>query len=85
MKYLLTDITGGYQGSVINFITKGMIKEFKFSLPVDRNLISEKLNQFNGIYEKVDSNAQQIRTLEKMRDTLLPKLMSGEVKVLIDE
>ena len=84
MKYLLTDITGGYQGSVINFITKGMITEFKFSLPVARNLISEKLNQFNGIYQKVDSNAQQIRTLEKMRDTLLPKLMSGEVKVSID-
>ena len=62
-----------------------MITEFKFSLPIDRYLISEKLNQFNGIYEKVDSNAQQICTLEKMRDTLLPKLMSGEIKVSIDE
>ena len=26
-------------------------------------------------------NNKQIRTLEKLRDTLLPKLMSGEVKV----
>jgi hypothetical protein len=25
--------------------------------------------------------AKQIRTLEKFRDTLLPKLMSGEVRV----
>ena len=26
-------------------------------------------------------NSKQIRTLEKLRDTLLPKLMSGEVRV----
>ena len=26
-------------------------------------------------------NNKQIRTLEKLRDTLLPKLMSGEVRV----
>lgn len=28
-------------------------------------------------------NSNQIRTLEKLRDTLLPKLMSGEVRVEI--
>lgn len=31
------------------------------------------------------SNQLQIRTLEKLRDTLLPKLMSGEVRVRVDE
>ncbi|RKX64348.1 restriction endonuclease subunit S, partial [candidate division TA06 bacterium] len=30
---------------------------------------------------KIQANKQQIRTLEKLRDTLLPKLMSGEVRV----
>lgn len=81
MSYYLSDITGGHQGSVINFITKGMITDFTFSMPKDRGLISKKLEQFNEIYEKVDSNTKQIRTLEKLRDTLLPKLMSGEVRV----
>jgi type I restriction enzyme S subunit len=33
------------------------------------------------IIEKIILNASQIRTLEKLRDTLLPKLMSGEVRV----
>jgi type I restriction enzyme S subunit len=36
------------------------------------------------IYEKCWENDRQIRTLEKLRDTLLPKLMSGEVRVALD-
>ena len=32
-------------------------------------------------YEKVKENLGQIQTLEKLRDSLLPKLMSGEVRV----
>ena len=30
-------------------------------------------------------NNNQIRTLEKLRDTLLPKLMSGEVRVKLEQ
>jgi len=41
--------------------------------------------KFNSIAEsitaKLHSNFLQIRTLEKLRDNLLPKLMSGEVRV----
>jgi type I restriction enzyme S subunit len=33
------------------------------------------------IIDKIISNNNQIRTLAKMRDTLLPKLMNGEIKV----
>jgi type I restriction enzyme S subunit len=43
------------------------------------------IDTFNSIAEvivpKLDCNAKQIRILEKLRDTLLPKLMSGEVRV----
>jgi type I restriction enzyme S subunit len=35
------------------------------------------------LFEKIKNNRSQIRTLEKLRDTLLPKLMSGEVRVKI--
>jgi len=35
----------------------------------------------NPIFDKLRKNNDQIRTLEKLRDTLLPKLMSGEVRV----
>lgn len=44
-----------------------------------------KLKEFSAIahnsWEKIEKNHIQIKTLEKLRDTLLPKLMSGEVRV----
>lgn len=46
----------------------------------------EKLLEFKalvkGIFDKKTNNLLQIQTLEKLRDNLLPKLMSGEVRVL---
>jgi type I restriction enzyme S subunit len=43
------------------------------------------LNNFHNLVEpqfnKIFANQQQIKTLENLRDTLLPKLMSGEVRV----
>jgi type I restriction enzyme S subunit len=44
----------------------------------------ELLDSFNAgmkkIFEKIKSNTVQIQTLSKARDTLLPKLMSGQVR-----
>jgi type I restriction enzyme S subunit len=45
----------------------------------------DKLKQYNGycayLFEKLKQNNSQIRTLTRLRDTLLPKLMSGEVRI----
>lgn len=45
----------------------------------------EVINKFHNIvkdyFNKIGENQQQIQTLTQMRDTLLPKLMSGEVRV----
>ena len=37
--------------------------------------------QIEPLFEKIITNNTQIRTLTSLRDTLLPKLMSGEVRV----
>lgn len=51
-----------------------------FQLPPDG-----RLKEFGEIaqntWEKIEKNHIQIRTLEKLRDTLLPKLMSGEILI----
>jgi type I restriction enzyme S subunit len=39
-------------------------------------------NKTKPIDDKILTNQIQIRTLTALRDTLLPKLMSGEVRVL---
>ena len=56
------------------------LKNYEIKLPSDR--VTEDFNSFVGsAVEKLHQNSIQIRTLEKLRDTLLPKLMSGEVRV----
>lgn len=45
----------------------------------------EVINKFHNLvkeyFNKIGANQQQIQTLTQLRDTLLPKLMSGEVRV----
>lgn len=52
----------------------------KFNLPP-----REKLENFDSIassnWTKIHANYKQIQILENLRDTLLPKLMSGEIRV----
>ncbi len=52
---------------------------------VETQNIASLHNEFNKIsadnWHKIDINQKQIRTLETLRDNLLPKLMSGEVRV----
>lgn len=46
-----------------------------------QNLVTEFNDICSGFFSKIMNNTNQIYTLEKLRDTLLPKLMSGEVRV----
>lgn len=67
-------------GSVFQEISKASFRELPFVCPPE-----PLLKRFNGYcinwFSKIKLNAKQIQTLEKLRDTLLPKLMSGEVRV----
>lgn len=56
------------------------LAKFEINIPV--KIVVEEFNQIlSSIEPKLHYNFMQIRTLEKLRDTLLPKLMSGEVRV----
>ncbi len=82
LKISLNELTSGFRGSVINYLTKSMITDFCFQLPCN-NLLLELSRDFLDIYAKIETNQIQIQTLEKLRDTLLPKLMSGKVRIKI--
>lgn len=79
IKYHLQEITGGSRGSVIKFITKGNIADFTFTMPPYS--IDEKLSLFDSLFNEIDKNITEINNLSTIRDTLLPKLISGEIKV----
>ena len=59
--------------------TQGLF-DYELGIPSEENLEVFR-DQVTAIEQKLKANSIQIRTLEKLRDTLLPKLMSGEVRV----
>jgi type I restriction enzyme, S subunit len=51
---------------------------------ISPNALTKRFNDHcKDTFSKINTNRTQIQTLEKLRDTLLPKLMSGEVRVEI--
>lgn len=70
-------------GAVIPRIVLKDFRKYKLLLP-PQSLQDQAVASIQPIYEKCCENDRQIRTLEKLRDNLLPKLMSGEVRVVLD-
>jgi type I restriction enzyme S subunit len=67
-------------GSTQQALTIEGLKSISFKIP-PKEIVSACEKQFDDIISKIDSNQAQIHTLTQLRDTLLPKLMSGEVRV----
>ena len=65
-------------GSVFNNLKTDILKEYKFYNPDD-----DTLEKFNSIAEAmmnmINKNTTENKYLESIRDTLLPKLMNGEI------
>ncbi|WP_206513126.1 restriction endonuclease subunit S [Flagellimonas marinaquae] len=61
-------------------ITFDNLKDFRVNVPSDEKLL-EAESFCKEVIKKIKSNQTQIRTLTALRDTLLPKLMNGEVRV----
>lgn len=70
----------GASGSAREFFQKSVFYEISVALPPSE-LIEMYNLQADPLFNKMESNREQIQTLEKLRDTLLPKLMSGEVRI----
>lgn len=68
------------EGTVFGSINKKELESLKISIP--NNLI---IANFNSIINRIDTQilnlSNEINNLSTLRDTLLPKLMSGEIKV----
>ena len=74
-----SDFAYGYtNGTTVLHLSKKALEEYKVFAPPSTFLItfSEKVTP---LFKQIDLNNKQSRTLAKLRDTLLPKLMSGQV------
>ena len=68
-------------GAVQPSIKVPHLLDIEVPIPKNKNLIVEFEKQLIPMFEKMKVNHFQIKTLTQNRDTLLPKLMSGEVRV----
>ena len=73
-------IISATNGSTVNMLAIDGLQRPLFKLPPGRKAIEFKVI-VGKYWDKTYLNNNQISTLEKLRDTLLPKLMSGEVRV----
>lgn len=71
---------GCSNGSTVLHLNKQAIPSYEFFLPPE-NKIKAYTIQAKSVLQKKFKNIAQIKTLEKLRDNLLPKLMGGEVRV----
>jgi len=70
----------GSTSSIVESINSQMIKDMEIPSP-DAKRLREFEILIRPVFDKIKINQTQIQTLTLLRDTLLPKLMSGDIRV----
>lgn len=71
-------------GTIFGSINKTDFQDMEVIIPPN-DLVIKYQDEVKPLDDKVIQNTFHLKTLENMRDTLLPKLMSGEVKIKLGE
>lgn len=79
-KYIREDLVNLGNGSIFTNLKTDILKDYKVVKP-DAKTLGNFDHQVHPFFDKLYSNDIQIQTLIQQRDCLLPKLMSGEVKI----
>ncbi len=80
LENIMDDIKGMAGGTTFAEISKGAFKTISLVIP-PKNIVDEFTRLAHQHFEKVVSNTRQITALTTLRDTLLPKLISGELSL----
>ena len=76
----MPEIESRATGTTFAEISKQNFRPIRVVLP-SKNLMSAFTAKVEPLYEQITSNLRQSQTLASLRDTLLPKLLSGELSV----
>ena len=78
--YFKAHCLGYVNGTTVLHMSKKALPEYVFACPSNEE--AEKMdNAFKAYYQKMAEILQENETLATLRDTLLPKLMNGEIKL----
>ena len=73
-------LSGMARGSAQQNLSKGLVEDFPIIFPSDA--LMEVLDAtLDPIFKRIIENENEIKTLSSLRDFLLPRIMSGEVRV----
>lgn len=70
-------------GSTVEGIRQSELRKIEIIVP-EKDILEKASIIFKNVFDKTFANEQQIQTLTQTRDELLPKLMSGEIRVKCD-
>ncbi len=74
------DLNNLANGAAQQNLSVGVVKAFKVLYPSP--LVTDSFTkQVSNMFNKMESNHKQIQTLTEMRDALLPRLISGKIRV----
>ena len=78
--YMTQFLDSRLAGTTQKYLTLKVLRALPVVTP-DNKTLSHFVNNMSPIFKKIHSNHEQIGILAKLRDTLLPKLMSGEIRI----
>ncbi|WP_417837696.1 restriction endonuclease subunit S [Thalassospira tepidiphila] len=65
-------------GTTVLHLAKNAVPEFRLALP-SKDLVDAYSDHANPLFTLINEKVQESRALESLRDTLLPRLLSGEL------
>jgi type I restriction enzyme S subunit len=80
-----TNVSSAVTGAVQLKINQKNLKNLSVVIPEDTDLIKQFSGTLNYQFSIIRNNSDQNKVLTSIRDNLLPKLMSGEIRVPLDD
>lgn len=81
LNYKQLDLKSHTTGSAIPHLDKDRLLSYKIALPSNGKLLRKISGTLKSLRDNIIRNRKESRRLAQLRDTLLPKLMSGEIDV----
>ena len=80
-KYFKSHCLGYVNGTTVLHLNKSALPEYEIAFPKNTNCLNILNNVVENIYKNIAKNNNENQRLSEIRDSLLPKLMSGEIDV----
>lgn len=82
LEKLQKELTNFSIGTTLTSVNQETLKNIKIKIP-DNKILLDFNKMIDQVFNKISNNCFQIQTLSQIRDSLLPKLMSGKIRVPI--